>query len=81
MKRLVALLSGVLFSAGSFAVTPAQDVAATINLNGYSCGNKASNIKEKDDGNGNKTITASCPDGKRYKIKITNKGRVSVKPQ
>ena len=62
------------------AVTPAQDIAATINLNGYACGNKASNIKETVDSKGNKTITASCADGKRYKVSVTSKGRVSVKP-
>ncbi len=81
MKRLLAILSGLFISLNAFAVTPAQDVAATINLNGYACGSKASNIKETVDSNGNKTITASCADGKRYKINITNKGRVSVKPQ
>ena len=80
MKRLWAIFIGVFISFNATAVTPAQDVAATINLNGYACGNKANNIKETVDGNGNKTITASCADGKRYKIKITSKGRVSVKP-
>ena len=81
MKRLLTLFLGGLISFNVLAVTPAEDVAATINLNGYACGNKASNIKETVDGNGNKTITASCPGGKRYKINITSKGRVTVKPQ
>lgn len=81
MKKLTLLVTGFLFSSIGFAVTPAQDVAATINLNGYACGNKASDIKESKDGEGNTTITAKCQDGKRYKITISNKGRVSVKPQ
>ncbi len=81
MKRLWAMLPGVIISFNVTAVTPAQDVAATINLNGYACGNKASNVKETADSDGNKTITATCPDGKRYKINITSKGRVTVKPQ
>ena len=80
MKKLAILVTGTLISLSSFAVTPAKDVAATINLNGYACGNKASDIKESKDGKGNKTITAKCTDGKKYQIKITNKGRVSVKP-
>ncbi len=80
MNRLIAITVGLLASVNIMAVTPAEDIAATINLNGYACGNKASNIKETTDANGNKTITASCPDGRKYTIKITNKGRVSVKP-
>ena len=80
MKRLIAMVAGLLVSANVWSVTPAEDVAATINLNGYACGNKASNIKETVDSKGNKTITAKCPNGKKYKIKITSKGRVSVKP-
>jgi len=80
MKKLLAFCLGVSTSINVLAVTPAQDIAATINLNGYACGNSASNIKESMDSNGNKTITASCPDGKRYKINVTSKGRVTVKP-
>ena len=81
MNRLIAILIGLLTSFNILAVTPAEDVAATINLNGFACGNKASNIKETMDADGNKTIRASCPDGKKYTINISNKGRVSVKPQ
>ena len=82
MKRLMAFMTGcgLLTSLPLLAVTPAEDIAATINLNGYACGNKVSNVKEKTDASGNKTITARCPDGKNYRINITNKGRVSVKP-
>ena len=81
MNRLIVLITGLLASLNLLAVTPAEDVAATINLNGYACGNKASDIKETTDSNGNKTITAACADGKKYKITISNKGRVSVKPK
>ena len=80
MNRLIAIITGLLISINLLAVTPAEDIAATININGYACGSKASNIKETTDANGNKTITARCPDGKKYKIKITKNGRVSVKP-
>lgn len=80
MNRLLVFFTGTLISVNLLAVTPAEDIAATINLNGYACGNKASNINEKTDSDGNKTITANCPDGKKYTIYITNKGRVSVKP-
>lgn len=80
MNRLIAIIMGLLFSTNLLAVTPAEDIAATININGYACGNKASNIKETTDANGNKTITARCPDGKKYRINITKNGRVSVKP-
>ena len=80
MKRLIATMIGLLTSMNLLAVTPAEDIAATINLNGYACGSKASNIKESTDSAGNKLITASCPDGKNYTINITSKGRVTVKP-
>lgn len=80
MKRLWTIFIGLTLSSIAMAITPAQDIAATINLNGYACGSKVSDIKETVDGNGNKTITASCADGKRYKVNITSKGRVSVKP-
>ena len=80
MNRIITLIIGLLTSMNILAVTPAEDIAATININGYSCGSKASGIKESTDANGNKTITASCADGKKYKINISSKGRVTVKP-
>lgn len=80
MKRFIASIIGLLASVNAWSVTPAEDIAATINLNGYACGAKASNVRETVDSKGNKTITATCPDGKKYKITITSKGRVSVKP-
>ncbi len=81
MKRLMTFFTGLVLSQVVLAITPAEDIAATINLNGFACGNTVSNINETVDGNGNKTITATCADGKRYQVKITSNGRVSVAPQ
>lgn len=63
------------------AVTQGQDIATTIKLRGYECGGRSvSNIREREDGRGGKVITATCPNGKRYRIKITASGRVTVRP-
>jgi len=63
------------------AVTPAEDIATTILLRGYDCGGKqVSAIDQQQDGRGNKTIRATCPNGVRYQIDISADGRVQVKP-
>lgn len=63
------------------AVTQAQDIATTIMLRGYACGGQSvSNISETEDAKGNKTIKATCPNGKRYRIDVSADGRVTVKP-
>jgi len=65
--------------ASAFAVTKAEDIATTIMLRGQPCGgNAVSNISERKDAAGNTTITATCPNGKRYRIDVTSGGRVSV---
>ncbi len=75
------LLLCVLGAAPAFAVTKAEDIATTIMLRGQPCGgNAVSNISERKDAAGNTTITATCPNGKRYRIDVTNGGRVSVTP-
>lgn len=63
------------------AVTQAEDIATTIKLRGYECGGRTvSNINEREDGSGGRVITATCPNGKRYRVEISAAGRVSVSP-
>lgn len=62
------------------AVTPAEDIATTIMLKGYDCGGRnVTNIQESTDAQGNQTIRATCPNGKRYQIDVIN-GRLTVRP-
>ncbi|MDQ6987236.1 MAG: hypothetical protein Q9M25_05495 [Mariprofundaceae bacterium] len=78
---LGSLLLCLLAAVPAFAVTKAEDVATTIMLRGQPCGgNVVSNISERKDAAGNTTITATCPNGQRYRIDVTNDGRVSVTP-
>lgn len=79
---LLGMFAGMLFlSSPARAVTDAQDIATTIILRGYPCGGRSvSNISETSDGKGNKTIRATCPNGKRYQINVTSDGRVTVRP-
>lgn len=83
MKTLI-LLMGLLLAASApnaWAVTDAQDIATTIRLRGYECGgNAVTNIRESTDASGTRTILATCPNGKRYRIVVSPQGRVSVQP-
>ncbi len=75
------LLAWVLLPAPAAAVTQAEDIATTIMLRGYACGGReVSGITEREDANGNKTIKATCPNGQRYRIDVSNDGRVVVTP-
>jgi len=72
---------GLVLPSPAYAVTRAEDIATTIMLRGYSCGGRAvSNITETRDNAGNKTITATCPNGRRYRIDVSHEGRVAVMP-
>lgn len=75
-----AMLSG--FAVSAPAVTPAEDIATTITLRGFACGgNKASEVKETLDAQGNKTIQATCPNGRHYLIQVSTDGKVTVTPR
>ncbi|MDQ6957586.1 MAG: hypothetical protein Q9M24_00570 [Mariprofundaceae bacterium] len=79
LATIVAL--GFVLPPPAFAVTRAEDIATTIMLRGYICGGKAvSNITETQDSTGNKTVTATCPNGQRYRIDVSRDGRVVVRP-
>jgi len=80
MKKVLMVLLAVMFMVpAAHAVTKAEDIATTIMLRGYACpGRTVTNISEREDSSGNKTIQATCPDGGRYQINITSDGRVSV---
>ena len=78
--RWVALaISGILLPSSAFAVTKAEDIATTIMLRGYACGGRTvSNITETADKAGNKTVIATCPNGRRYQVNVSRDGRVVV---
>ena len=80
MKRIIMVLLAVMFMIPSaHAVTKAEDIATTIMLRGHACpGRTVSNISEREDGSGNKTIQATCPNGARYQINVSANGRVTV---
>jgi len=84
MKTLmlaVIVALGLVLPSPVLAVTKAEDIATTIMLRGYSCGGRAvSGITETQDDAGNKTITATCPNGQRYRIDVSHDGRVVVTP-
>jgi hypothetical protein len=86
MKYTTVLLPGMFagmlcLASPAWAVTNAEDIATTIILRGYACGgNSVSNISETSDAKGNKTIQATCPNGKRYRIDVTADGRLTVTP-
>jgi hypothetical protein len=62
-------------------VTSAQDIATTIKLMGFECGgNTVTKVSESTDAKGARTIVATCPNGKRYRIVVSPQGRVSVQP-
>jgi hypothetical protein len=83
MKTMILLLGLLLMGLvpNAWAVTDAQDIATTIKLRGYECGGDAvTNIRESTDASGTRTIVATCPNGKSYRIVVSPKGRVSVQP-
>ncbi len=83
MKPMILLLGLFLLgmTPNAWAVTDAQDIATTIRLRGYECGGDAvTNIRESTDASGTRTILATCPNGKRYRIVVSPEGRVSVQP-
>jgi len=80
MKLLFVLIALGAWAPVAMAVTPAEDIATTIMLRGYDCGGKqVTDIEERTDAQGNKTIRATCPNGKRYQIDVVN-GRLTVRP-
>ena len=81
MKKLcMTVLMTVVMAPVAQAVTPAEDIATTIRLRGYDCGRQVSNINEQVDGQGNKIVRATCPNGIRYQITVTPEGRMRVQP-
>jgi len=79
-KTLITLIALGAWIPAAGAVTPAEDIATTIMLKGYDCGGRnVTNIRESTDAQGNKTIRATCPNGKRYQIDVIN-GRLTVHP-
>ena len=81
MKNILMTLLALLFlPLQAHAVTMAEDIATTIMLRGHPCGGSTvSQIDEKRDGAGNRTIRATCPNGNRYQVDVSSDGRVSVK--
>jgi len=72
---------GFVLPSPALAVTKAEDIATTIMLRGYACGGReVSGITETQDNAGNKKITATCPNGQRYRIDVSHDGRVAVTP-
>jgi len=85
MKKMLLILGlclvGLVPLTPAWAVTSAQDIATTIRLMGYECGgNTVSQVSESTDAKGTRTIVATCPNGKRYRIVVSPEGRVSVQP-
>ena len=84
MKTMIfaAILAlGFVLPSPAIAVTKAEDIATTIILRGQPCGGKeVSGITETRDNAGNKKITATCPNGRRYQIDVSHDGRVVVTP-
>jgi len=85
---LVAIVTmGLVLPLPALAVHNAEDIAITIMLRGQPCGGmtasgdmRVSDITETHDNAGNRTITATCPNGRRYRIDVSNDGRVVVTP-
>jgi len=80
MKGVLWMLALLLVSP-AWAVSQAEDIATTIMLRGYACGGKqVTQIQQKEDGKGNQTIRATCPNGVRYQIDVSAAGQVKVHP-
>lgn len=81
MKIILIVMMLLFLPMQTQAVTMSEDIATTIMLRGHPCGGAiVSNVDEKRDGAGNRTIRATCPNGKRYQVNVSSDGRVSVKP-
>jgi hypothetical protein len=85
MSKLAAFIAPALLAMGlphaAQAVTAAEDIAVTIMLRGFECGgNAVTDIEESEQADGVKIITATCPNGVRYRIHITEAGRLTVEP-
>ena len=86
MKKMLLILGLCLvglvpLTPNAWAVTSAQDIATTIRLMGYECGgNTVSQVSESTDAKGTRTIVATCPNGKRYRIVVSPQGKVHVQP-
>lgn len=81
MKIILTAMAVLLLPLQAQAVTVAEDIATTIMLRGHPCGGATvSQVDEKRDDAGNRTIRATCPNGKRYQVNVSSDGRVSVKP-
>ena len=80
MKSVLWVLS-FLWVTSAWAVSQAEDIATTIMLRGHACGGKqVTQIQQKEDGKGNQTIRATCPNGVRYQIDVSAAGQVKVHP-
>jgi len=80
MKTILTAIALLFLPLQAHAVTMAEDIATTIMLRGHPCGGSAaSQVSEKRDGAGNRTIQATCPNGKRYQVNVSSDGRVTVK--
>ncbi len=72
---------GLMLPSPAFAVHNARDIATAIVLRGHPCGGMTvSNIKETHDSAGNRTITATCPNGQRYRIHVSHDGKMVITP-
>ena len=80
IKSALCILSFLLLPS-AWAVSEAEDIATTIMLRGHPCGGKnVTKIQQQEDGNGNQTIRATCPNGVRYQIDVSSAGQVKVHP-
>ncbi|MGH8652339.1 MAG: hypothetical protein ACREYE_09270 [Gammaproteobacteria bacterium] len=80
MKNKLLFLFPLLVAIPALAVMPEEDVATTITLRGHQCGGPATNVQERQDAEGNKTVVVLCPNGSRYRIDVTKDGRLTVTP-
>jgi len=81
MIRLSVMLVLLLAGTPAWAVTKAEDIATAIVLRGHDCGGTTvSDIKEEKTPAGGQTITATCPNGKRYRLDVTPEGVLTVRP-
>jgi hypothetical protein len=67
-------LAGLIGVVTAQAPSPAQDLKATIVLQGYPCDQLAASKR-----NGDSDYTVSCKDGNHYHVFVDAKGRVIVK--
>jgi len=80
MRRTFPWLILLFLPQAAAAVTYEEDIATTIILRGHDCGGRTvSEVREETDDAGGKTIWATCPNGRRYRIEI-REDRVRVTP-